>query len=63
VWLFPLYMLAINVFVLPIAFGGLLAFPQGVDADSFVLTLPMASSRRASRCSCSSAASRRPPAW
>jgi Na+/proline symporter/signal transduction histidine kinase len=41
-WLFPLYMLAINVFVLPIAFGGLLAFPQGgVDADSFVLTLPM----------------------
>jgi Na+/proline symporter/nitrogen-specific signal transduction histidine kinase len=43
VWLFPLYMLAINVFVLPIAFGGLLLFPQGnVDADSFVLTLPMA---------------------
>ena len=42
VWLFPLYMLAINVFVLPIAFGGLLAFSQGgVDADSFVLTLPM----------------------
>ncbi|MGZ5596355.1 MAG: ATP-binding protein [Usitatibacter sp.] len=40
-WLFPLYMLAINVFVLPIAFGGLLAFPQGVDPDSFVLTLPM----------------------
>jgi Na+/proline symporter/nitrogen-specific signal transduction histidine kinase len=42
VWLFPLYMLAINVFVLPIAFGGLLAFPSGVDPDSFVLTLPMA---------------------
>ena len=42
VWLFPLYMLAINVFVLPIAFGGLLAFSQGgLDADSFVLTLPM----------------------
>ncbi len=40
-WLFPLYMLAINVFVLPIAFGGLLAFPGGVDPDSFVLTLPM----------------------
>src|SRR5258707_10194121 len=41
-WLFPLYMLAINIFVLPIAFGGLLTFPQGnVDADSFVLTLPM----------------------
>jgi Na+/proline symporter/nitrogen-specific signal transduction histidine kinase len=43
IWLFPLYMLAINVFVLPIAFGGLLRFPTGtIDADTFVLTLPMA---------------------
>src|SRR6266849_2577052 len=43
IWLFPVYMLAINVFVLPIAFGGLLHFPGGrVDADTFVLTLPMA---------------------
>ncbi len=43
IWLFPLYMLAINVFVLPIAFGGGLHFPLGsVDADTFVLTLPMA---------------------
>src|SRR5215475_7476445 len=43
IWLFPLYMLAINVFVLPIAFGGLLRFPDGsVDADTFVLTLAMA---------------------
>ena len=42
-WLFPLYLLAINVFVLPIAFGGLLRFPGGgVDADTFVLALPMA---------------------
>ncbi|MBE0625777.1 MAG: histidine kinase [Burkholderiales bacterium] len=42
IWLFPLYMIAINVFVLPIAFGGLLHFPSGsVDADTFVLTLPM----------------------
>jgi Na+/proline symporter/signal transduction histidine kinase len=46
IWLFPLYMLAINVFVLPIAFGGLLRFPDGsVDADTFVLTLPMAEKR------------------
>src|SRR2546423_4562138 len=29
IWLFPLYMLAMNVFVLPIAFGGLLHFPSG----------------------------------
>jgi len=42
-WLFPLYMVAINLFVLPIAFGGLLVFPErNVDADTFVLTLPMA---------------------
>ncbi|TAN48177.1 MAG: histidine kinase, partial [Betaproteobacteria bacterium] len=43
IWLFPLYMLAINLFVLPIAFGGRLHFPGGVvDADTFVLTIPMA---------------------
>ncbi len=43
IWLFPVYMLAINVFVLPIAFGGRLHFPGGtVDADTFVLTIPMA---------------------
>ena len=43
VWLFPLYLLVINLFVLPIAFAGVLAFGDGtVDADTFVLTLPMA---------------------
>jgi Na+/proline symporter/nitrogen-specific signal transduction histidine kinase len=43
IWVFPVYMLAINIFVLPIAFGGRLHFPAGdVDADTFVLTLPMA---------------------
>src|SRR5712691_8028709 len=43
IWLFPLYLLAINIFVLPITFGGLLHFPDGtVDADTFVLTLPIA---------------------
>ena len=43
IWLFPLYMLAINIFVLPIAFGGLMHFPKDVvDADTFVLTVPMA---------------------
>lgn len=42
VWLFPLYMLLINLFVLPIALGGLMIFAgRGVDADTFVLTLPM----------------------
>ncbi|WP_439860951.1 ATP-binding protein [Pseudomonas sp. MBLB4136] len=43
IWLFPLYLLAINVFVLPITFAGLMHFAPGqVDADTFVLTLPMA---------------------
>jgi len=43
IWLFPLYLLAINIFVLPITFAGLMQFPAGqVDADTFVLTLPMA---------------------
>jgi Na+/proline symporter/signal transduction histidine kinase len=48
IWQFPLYLLLINVFVLPIALGGLLHFPGGtVDADTFVLTLPMARQQEA----------------
>jgi Na+/proline symporter/nitrogen-specific signal transduction histidine kinase len=46
VWLFPLYLLIINIFVLPIAIGGLLLFPAGVDPDTFVLTLPMAAGQQ-----------------
>ena len=43
IWLFPAYLLAINIFVLPITFAGLMQFAPGqVDADTFVLTLPMA---------------------
>ncbi|WP_265942933.1 sensor histidine kinase [Dechloromonas sp. A34] len=42
VWLFPLYLLLINIFVLPLALGGLLHFQgQGLNPDTFVLTLPM----------------------
>ena len=41
VWLFPLYLLVINIFVLPIAISGRLAFTGGMDADMFVLTVPM----------------------
>jgi len=41
-WLFPLYLLAINIFVLPIAFAGMLMFPEGrVPPDIFVLALPL----------------------
>jgi Na+/proline symporter/signal transduction histidine kinase len=48
IWLFPLYLLLINVFVLPLALGGLMHFAGGgVDADTFVLTLPMAQHQEA----------------
>jgi Na+/proline symporter/two-component sensor histidine kinase len=41
-WMTPLYMLLISVFVLPIAAAGLLRFGSGGEADTFVLTVPMA---------------------
>lgn len=40
-WLFPLYMLLINIFVAPIAMGGLLKGFSPSQADTFVLRLPM----------------------
>jgi len=41
-WMFPLYLLLINLFVFPIALAGLLVFPRGsVDGDLFVLALPL----------------------
>ena len=48
VWLFPLYMLAMNVFVVPVAFGGVMHFAgTAMDPDTFVLTLPMAQQQHA----------------
>ncbi|MBI1386415.1 MAG: response regulator [Rhizobiales bacterium] len=42
-WLFPLYLLLINAFVVPIALAGLVTFTDGsVDGDTFVLALPKA---------------------
>ena len=42
-WLLPLYLIAINLFILPIAWVGHQLFAgQGVDPDSFVLTIPLA---------------------
>ena len=42
-WAFPAYLLLINVFVLPIAIGGLVLFGPGrSDAETFVLSLPLA---------------------
>jgi Na+/proline symporter/signal transduction histidine kinase len=47
-WMFPLYLLIINIFVLPIAMAGVMMFPGGnVDADTFVLTIPMAEGQEA----------------
>ena len=40
-WLFPLYLIAINIFVIPIALAGLILFGDKVPADNFVLALPM----------------------
>ena len=48
VWVFPLYMLLINLFVLPIALGGLLYFGPGQgNAENFVLSLPLAAGQHA----------------
>jgi len=40
-WLFPLYLFLINIFVLPIAYGGLLLGEAPSAADYFVLSIPM----------------------
>ena len=41
-WLFPLYLVLINLFVVPIATAGLIMFPAGhYDGDMFVLALPL----------------------
>lgn len=40
-WLFPLYLIAINIFVIPIAIAGLVLLPASADGDMFVLALPV----------------------
>ncbi|MDX2305390.1 MAG: sensor histidine kinase [Microscillaceae bacterium] len=41
VWLFPLYLLLINIFVLPIALAGELLLKHQHPADTYVLALPL----------------------
>lgn len=41
-WLFPLYLLVINIFVLPIALAGMYTFGDTMNPDNFVLALPLA---------------------
>jgi Na+/proline symporter/signal transduction histidine kinase/CheY-like chemotaxis protein len=41
-WLYPVYLIAINLFILPIALAGQSLFPGGgVDADTYVITIPL----------------------
>jgi Na+/proline symporter/signal transduction histidine kinase/CheY-like chemotaxis protein len=41
-WLFPLYLVGMNVFVIPLAIAGLIVFPHGIiDRDMTVLALPL----------------------
>ena len=47
-WVFPLYLLLINLFVLPIALGGLLYFGPGrMDPEGYVLSLPLSQGQHA----------------
>jgi signal transduction histidine kinase/Na+/proline symporter len=46
-WLFPAYLLAINVFVLPLAVGALALRGSPESADVFVLSLPLEAKERA----------------
>jgi Na+/proline symporter/nitrogen-specific signal transduction histidine kinase len=40
-WAFPLYLMAMSLFVVPIAVVGLEVMPEGANPDLFVLTLPL----------------------
>ncbi|MBN9064263.1 MAG: PAS-domain containing protein [Rhizobiales bacterium] len=43
-WAFPFYLIAINIFVVPLALAGMNRFPEGaIDRDMTVLALPLSS--------------------
>jgi PAS domain S-box-containing protein len=44
-WMFPLYLLLINLFVVPIAFAGLLLGLPAEAGDKFILAIPMLAGR------------------
>ncbi len=46
-WLFPLYLVAINLFVVPIAVAGTIKFGITANADDYVLLLPLLEEQRA----------------
>ena len=41
-WMFPVYLFLINIFVMPIALGGILTTGSSSGADFFVISLPLA---------------------
>ncbi|MBI5575827.1 MAG: PAS domain S-box protein [Deltaproteobacteria bacterium] len=45
-WMFPLYLLAINMFVIPIAFGGILLGLPASAGDKYILSIPMLAGNR-----------------
>jgi Na+/proline symporter/nitrogen-specific signal transduction histidine kinase len=46
-WAFPLYLLAMSLFIVPIAVMGLELLPAGSNPDLFVLTLPLSQGQNA----------------
>ncbi|MGE5664364.1 MAG: sensor histidine kinase [Deltaproteobacteria bacterium] len=46
-WMFPLYLLLINLFVVPIAFGGLILGLPASMADKYILSIPMLAGEKA----------------
>jgi signal transduction histidine kinase len=40
-WVFPLYLLLINIFVFPVAIAGKMMFDSGTHPDTYVLSLPL----------------------
>jgi Na+/proline symporter/signal transduction histidine kinase len=45
-WVTPLYLFAINVFVVPIAIAGIMHLPRGNGADTALLALPLLAGQR-----------------
>lgn len=46
-WLFPLYLVLINIFVIPIAAAGMLTLTGNQDPDFFMLSLPISTDSKA----------------
>jgi len=44
-WLFPAYLFAISLFIVPVAAAGLLSFGETVNPDTFMLSLPLSAGR------------------